>query len=72
MIDLLKERIRRLYAGLRAEVNLEPFIMPSATVQKRCNTCDSHGYNLCPIHPDRTYQFAEENNCPDWTEKRKS
>ena len=67
--DPLKERIKRLYPELRSETNLEPFVMPSVEAQK-CNNCDSHSYNLCPIHPNRKYIFGAENDCPDWTKRR--
>ena len=74
----ISDRVKALYAMLRSETDEEPefafhqlaVMNPAPRVIRNCNNCDSHFYNLCPIHPNRTYKHSEENDCPDWQERR--
>lgn len=76
----IADRVKAFYQKVRSETAQEPQLsiyqltameLEKPQIRHSCNTCASHGYNLCPIHPMRTYQFTEPNDCPDW-EHRKS
>lgn len=76
MIDSLTSRVRAIYAELRRETDSEPQVtypqlvaIAEKEVVRSCINCSSHGFNLCPIHPLRTYKHLDPNDCPDWRAK---